>query len=221
MAVRPHMDPNHGKCGLKSSCAARTGSGFTLIETLVVLVISVGLVILMTALYRSVGLAAIALGGNDKEWLFQDQLRRQLRHGFAPPGKTARPISGKATQLLLLTWSGRQNGLAGRPVLAEYHYRPTTRDLVYRELDLPAWWSDFPANGHRLDRLASELNGVREHKLLTGIDGFGFRYHANGRAAIHWDDSVDVGEPAPLVEVQFERGVQHVKLLFRLRLTGG
>ena len=206
---------------MKSSCAARTGSGFTLIETLVVLVISVGLVVLMTTLYRSVGMAAIALGGNDKEWLFQDQLRRQLRHGFAPPGKTSQPISGKAGQLLLLTWSGRQNGLAGRPVLAEYRYRPDARELAYRELDLPAWWPDMSAGALQLDRLATELNGMREHRLLTGVDGFSFSYHSNGRVASVWNDPVDTGGPTPLVEVRFDRGVQPVKLLFRLRLRDG
>jgi prepilin-type N-terminal cleavage/methylation domain-containing protein len=206
---------------LKSSCAARTGSGFTLIETLVVLVISVGLVTLMTTLYRSVGMAAIALAGNDKEWLFQDQLRRQLRHGFAPQGKISQPISGKAGQLLLLTWSGRQNGLAGKPVLAEYRYRPAARELAYRELDLPAWWSDMSAGALQLDRLATELNGMREQSLLTGIDGFSFSYHSNGRVAPAWNDPVDAGGPTPLVEVRFDRGVQPVKLLFRLRLSNG
>lgn len=198
--------------------AAKAGSGFTLIETLVVLVISVGLVILMTSLYRSVGLAAVALGGNDKEWLFQDQLRRQLRHGFTLPGKSARPISGQATRLLLLSWSGRQNGLAGKPVLAEYRYRPDTRTLAYRELDLPAWWS---ADAVSLDRLAPELNAAREHTLLAGIDGFSFSYRANGGAVPEWRDSIDAGTPTPLIEVRFDRGVQPVKLIFRLRLTDG
>jgi len=210
-----------GKIGLKSSRTARTGSGFTLVETLVVLVISVGLVVLMATLYRVVGQAALALGGNDKEWLFQDQLRRQLRQSFAPISGTARPISGTASRLLLLTWSGRYNGVAGKPVLAEYRYRPEARDLVYRELDLPAWWSDFPPRGLRLEGQLSELNGKREHKLLTAIDAFSFGYVADGRIQNEWDGRVDAGHPPPLVEVRFERGVQRSRWLLRPRLSDG
>ena len=149
--------------------------GFTLIETLVVMVISVGLVAVMAILFRTVGHAAIALKGDNAEWAVQTLLRGQLTSGFHLPGQVW--IDGTGHQLTFLTWRSRINGLDGQPVVAQYRYEPAERALTYREAPLPAWW-DNP-NFPDLTRLSSELATAPSVKLINAIESLEFKFLAS------------------------------------------
>lgn len=149
-------------------------SGFTLIETLVVMTISIGLVVLMAMLFRSVGLAAIVLKGDDREWIVQTLLREQLSRGFNLPNKTW--IEGSAHQLTFLTWKSRITGLEGKPVIAQYRFEPGARALNYREAVLPAWWGDRPWPA--LNQLAADLEAAPPVKLLGTVDALSFNFIA-------------------------------------------
>lgn len=189
--------------------------GFTLVETLVVLVISVGLVAIMTSLYRSVAHAAMALGGNKQEWAFQEQLRDQLRHGFTLPGGKSGALFGEGRRLVFLTWKSRITGFDGKPVVADYRYDPQARSLSYREAPLPAWWEDNSAlNESR--RLSALVQEVTEKPLVSGVEAAAFSFFPSGaaisRETIGADDWSESGLPG-LIVVQFMRN-QHDHMLW-------
>ena len=157
--------------------------GFTLVEILVVLVISVGLVALMATLYRSVGQAAKALRTDNSGLMLQLVMREQLLNGFgfAIPGSTpassqvAVPwISGSAHELYFLTWRSRSRGTLGKPVLAHYRCDPDERILAYRERELPAWWGSqkFPDVRQQI----GDLQNIPFEKVVTGLGDCRFDY---------------------------------------------
>jgi prepilin-type N-terminal cleavage/methylation domain-containing protein len=154
--------------------------GFTLIETLVVLLISAGLIVTMALLYRTVAHAALALEGDDKDWKTHILLRQQLRYSFTLPDPGQRTLAGETTRLSFLTWYGRINQFDGRPVIANYHYDPAKRMLYYRELDLPAWWT---ADQSAID-LPALLRSVEQETpivLLQGVGSLEMRYLPGGK----------------------------------------
>jgi prepilin-type N-terminal cleavage/methylation domain-containing protein len=183
---------------------ARKAPGFTLIETLVVLVISVGLVVLMSLLFRSVGHAALALRGGNPEWAVQARLREQLANGFTLPGQAW--LSGDRRELTFLTWKGRMAGLDGKPVVAQYRFDPTERALTYRELPLPAWWdgTKFPS----LSQLAADLNAAAPVKLMGGVDELDLAFvppDAVDLDARNWQPSWQQTPAPKLVVLKFNR----------------
>jgi prepilin-type N-terminal cleavage/methylation domain-containing protein len=164
---------------------ARPARGFTLIETLVVLTISVGLVALMAALYRAVAQAAVALRGGNPEWALQITLREQLANGVGGPKRTW--LGGDRGELTFLTWKGRAAGFAGPPVVAQYICDAAANEMQYREAALPPWWGDpLPAS---LGQLATDLRAQPAVKLVGNIGECDFAYHAADAPASgqgHW-----------------------------------
>lgn len=157
---------------MKPATSRRPASGgFTLIETLVVMVISVGLVILMALLYRSVGQVALSLRGGNPEWAVQTLLRNQLAHGLKLPGQAW--VTGDGRELTFMTWNSRITGLEGKPVIAQYQFDPAKRTLNYREAPLPAWWGDTPLT---LSKLAADLKGVAPITLMGAVGSMDFNF---------------------------------------------
>lgn len=158
---------------------ARTKSparGFTLIETLVVMAISVALVIMMTGLFRVVGNAFIAIGGDDEEWRLQTLLRDQLRNGHVTQ---TRPefLAGDRDEITLATWKGRRFGFDGQPVIARYRFNAQNRSIDYQEAALPDWWSaqTRPQDLRQLSYLLDQEPGTAH--LVRGVDSVEFAYY--------------------------------------------
>jgi prepilin-type N-terminal cleavage/methylation domain-containing protein len=161
----------------------RRPQGFTLVETLVVLVISVGLVALMATLLRSVGQAAKVLRTDNSGLMLQLVMREQLLHGvgLAAPGNTptgpqvALPwVGGDDNELYFLTWRSRDQGTGGKPVLAHYQCDRAQRALIYREQALPAWWVEpFPS----LQRQVADIRAQPASKMIGGLDDCRFGYY--------------------------------------------
>jgi prepilin-type N-terminal cleavage/methylation domain-containing protein len=150
----------------------RLEKGFTLIETLVVLVISVGLVITMGLLFRAVAHTTLILRGSNDEWALQTRLREQLRHILTLPGEP--PLSGDQKEVTFTTWKSQRDGHAGKPVIAQYRYEAAERSVYYRENELPAWWSKAP----KFAEIRSQLAQAPETRLASGIDDLRFEFIA-------------------------------------------
>jgi len=148
----------------------RRREGFTLIEILVVLVISVGLVITMALLFRTVARTTLILRGSNDEWGLQTQLREQLRHILVVPGEP--PLSGDRKELTFTTWKSQRDGHRGKPVIAQYRYEASERIVYYRESEMPAWWRQPP----RFVEIRSQLAKARETRLAAGIDDLQFQF---------------------------------------------
>jgi type II secretory pathway pseudopilin PulG len=148
----------------------RSAGGFTLIETLVVLVISVGLVITMSLLFRAVAQTTLILRGGNDEWALQSRLREQLRHLLTLPGEV--PLSADPKEITFTTWKGQRDGHSGKPVIAQYRYAAGERIVFYREVELPAWWPVPP----KFSELRSRLEQAPETRLAAGIDELRFQF---------------------------------------------
>lgn len=149
--------------------------GFTLIETLVVLAVSVLLVTLMTGLYRTIGKAYLALGDDSSEWQLQTLLRDQLRNGHVT-ARRRQFILGDNNELLIATWLGRINGRDGPPVLAHYRFDSARRGITYQETDLPAWW-EIDGDPENLSLLRQRYAAGDDSRLLVnGVETLEISY---------------------------------------------
>jgi prepilin-type N-terminal cleavage/methylation domain-containing protein len=195
--------------------------GFTLIEVLIVLVICAGLVALMTGLYRSVGLSALALRSAGHEWSVQQQLRHQLLHLFSTPAIAGRQVEGGASELSLLTWQSRASGSTGKPVLAKYRYDASNRVLYYQEQTLSAWW---PNAAFDISQVRYQALQATEGKLLSAVEELSFRFlppDATDIRTAQWRPSWDEEGVPRLVELRFTRAGRGYTLLFETRSADG
>ncbi len=156
----------------------RRGRGFTLIETLVVLVISVGLVITMGLLFRAVAQTTLILRGSNDEWSLQTRLREQLRHILTLPEETS--LSGDRQQITFATWKSQRDGHAGKPVISQYRYEATERSVYYRENELPAWWPKAP----KFADIRARLEQAPEARIASGIEELRFEFIAAEAASL-------------------------------------
>lgn len=198
--------------------AAHTQNGFTLIEIMVVLIISVGLIVLMSGLYRAVGNSAIALRGGRQEWALQHQLREQLAHIFRIPDNTFESVSGETTEIYLTSWHGEKAAADGRPMLAYYHYDSHERTLYYQEHPLPPWWSPVD-----IALLKKEVRTTPEKKLLTGVEELTFSYlpmpNLPASALATPDSQWRKVEMPGLIQVKFIKAGRHFSFWLDTRVT--
>jgi Tfp pilus assembly protein PilV len=184
--------------------------GFTLLETLVVMVISVALVAMMTGLFRVVGSAFIALGGDEEEWRLQNLLRDQLRNGHVTQ---ERPqfLAGDRDEITLVTWKGRRFGFDGHPVVARYRFNAQNRSIDYQEVPLPDWWSPQTRSQELRDLTYLLDQEPTATRLVRGVENGEFAYypqrpenHGVASVANHW-----LGPAAPAaVVIHFSRAQQ-------------
>lgn len=157
---------------LKHPTRYRRPRGFTLIEILVVLVISVGLVITMALLFRAVARTTVLLRGSNDEWALQTQLREQLRHVLILRGEP--PLNGDQKEVTFTTWRSVRDRHNGKPVIAQYRYEASERIVYYRESEMPAWWPASPKTAENRLRLQK----AHETRLATGIDDLRLQFAA-------------------------------------------
>lgn len=203
--------------------ACRRESGFTLIEIMVVLVICLGLVALMTSLYRSVGKSAIALRGGHQEWAAQQQLREQFQHLAYMPGDRLQPVVGLGMELYLLDWQSKAASLDGKPVFVRYHYNSGERTLYYQEYPLPAWWENTLAARNAMPKDA-EILAAPSNKVLTGVEALSWSYlpaTAPDTRVLWWLNEWRQKEPPKLIQLQFSKSGHRYTVLFDTRVTHG
>lgn len=208
--------------------------GFTLIEILIVLSISVGLVMLMAILYRSTGQTMHSLRGIGKEWNLQHQLRQQLDHLMLDTNMGLVGLQGRQDTLYLTTWYSRQAGMAGKPVLALYRYNAARHSIDYAEWPLPPWWDAasalhsglLPDLAQLANRLAPTGSEGDTSTLVSGIVAFHLRYHPaqlNNPDTRTWEDRWQPAqaELPTLVSIEIERNDAPFNLIAETRSVAG
>ena len=150
----------------------RCPGGFTLIEILVVLVISVGLVITMGLLFRAVAHTTLILRGGNDEWALQSRLREQLRHVLTLPDEAL--FRGDRNEVTFATWKSQRDGHTGKPVIVQYRHEPRERVVYYRESEFPAWWPTSP----KFAEIRLRLEQTPETRLASGIEDLRFQFIA-------------------------------------------
>ena len=204
---------------------ASPARGFTLIEILVVLTLSLGMVLTVTQLYRATGRTLQSLRGIDREWQLQHSLRSQARALYLVTDTPQLRLYGDDRQLILPTWQSRRTGRDGPPVLARYRYDSSQRSLYYQEIPLPPPWADDPS---QLDSqsLGQSLDQRHDTLLLNGMEEARFEYLANaedfssGRTWMNnWGS--EQAQSAPLrARLSFERGGRRYEFWLPLNAQG-
>lgn len=197
--------------------------GFTLIEILVVLLLCLGIVAIITQVYRATGKTLQSLGGAEKEWYLQQDLRQQAHALLLDPQNPALKVEGHPQQLYLPTWQSRRTGRDGKPVLARYTLDQGARTLAYQEIPLPAWWSPDKT---RLDTryLAQDMPVAADTILLRGLEDGQFSYLENAETfteAGNWTGTWEKDSPPQLIKLVFARGGRHYEFWLDLRTQGG
>ncbi len=217
---------------MRSANRQRSG-GFTLVEILVVVTISAGLVMLMAALYRSAGKTLHSLRGINKEWNLQHQLRQQLDRLLVQPELGLVGLQGRRDTLFLTTWYSRKAAMAGKPVLAVYRYNPIKRTIDYDEWPLPPWWEGQAPRGTLvpdLAQLVSRLAPVDAEQesatLASGIVAFRLRYYSPEVAnpdVRAWPENWQPTEPTlpSLVSIEIERADTSFDLIAKTYVLAG
>lgn len=188
---------------------------------MVVLVICVGLVTLMTGLYRSVGKSAVALRGGQQEWMMQRQLREQALHLFSLPKSEIQPVLGTPAEIYLTSWQSKAGGLDGKPALLHYFYDEKDRTLYYQEQPLPPWWSERK-NDLEMTRLQADMREAPRHKALTGAEDLTFSYlsaEAKEPRPERWLHEWHENAAPGLLQIQFLKAGKKYALWFEIRAT--
>jgi len=120
---------------------AGRAQGFTLLELIVVVVISAGLIAMLGLLYRQLIFTGEGLRSVDSDWNVQSFLRRQLLlrdSRFA----ALQLFTGTPDELRFVSRYSARFASSGPPVVAHLQFDPNDDVLRYTETIMPPWWSD-------------------------------------------------------------------------------
>jgi prepilin-type N-terminal cleavage/methylation domain-containing protein len=193
--------------------------GFTLIEILVVLVLSLGMVMTVTQIYRATGRTMISLKGGLKEWQLQDELRAQVRALILPKVASELQVKGSRSELYLPSWKSRQVGHNGKPVLARYTIDTSTRRISYQEIPLIPWWGSVTLGRNSTRYLADQMLRDQDITLLTGTEDAQFHYLGNAEDFNNpgaWQDNWEKPVPPQLIKLSFGRGGRNYEIWLEL-----
>ena len=126
---------------MKSCLPSVRQRGFTLLELIVVVVISAGLVAMLGLLYRQLIFTGESLRSVDSDWNVQQFLRRQLflrDDRFTSLGL----FIGTPDELRFVSRYSARFASSGPPVVSRYQYDPNTGILRYTEVVMPPWWNE-------------------------------------------------------------------------------
>jgi len=155
--------------------------GFTLLEVLVALALTLAVALAAGDLYRSVLRVATASSGLDVRWARENFARTQLATAERQRTEATALFVGEAERLVFITARSARHGFDGPPALVTYRFDPGARRVRYAEFALPPWWDrDEDALRRELsDRRAAGSAGYRA-TLVDDVDGWRFSYWDEG-----------------------------------------
>jgi len=177
--------------------------GFTLLELLVVVSVSIVLVAMLAGLYRMVGRTAVTLANAKGEWGAEQFLRRQYL--VVHPATLALDLfRGHKDALGFVSYRSARHGENGPPVLVRYEYEPSRKRLVYRERDLPPWWGEDARLSLR-QRLDAP-DAWWEDTAFYQVDGVDFRYLDSITNTLRWREQwEDKTSLPPVIQLDITR----------------
>ncbi len=187
-------------------------AGFTLVEVLVTLAISTGIVLLVTRVWQSVNQAGVILSSQGADWNAERFLRKQLLLALTEPN-AARLFEGGEDELMFVTRMSAAAGGEGAPVLAYYRYDAASRSLTYQERVAPPLWES--AGELRPARYRNDFSAERARAatLFAGLDVARFAYHSVD-ARETWRDAWRDRPVAPrLLRLELVRAGQEKKIV--------
>ena len=193
--------------------------GFSLVEMMVVMLISSGLVILLVKVFHSVDTASKILTESNYEKTFELFIRKQYLLSY----NNAESVSlFKASSNELMFVSGNSISMSdlGRPVLAHYQYDLDDAMLTYSERGLPPWWNEDSKRKITQSGIDQFEKLINKEIIIKDIDNLAFSYPENNMMTrIEWRNGwqhrnkipsvikITYQSNAQLEEILIERGV--------------
>ena len=171
--------------------------GFTLLELIVVVAISAGLIAMLGLLYRQMIFTGEGLKSVDSDWNVQQFLRRQLLlrdDRFAALGL----FTGIPDELRFVSRYSARFGSAGPPVVARLQFDPNDGALRYSEVNMPPWWNeDLDAFSIRSLLEVQDQDHLFQLDLMSRLQRFEISYF--DREANAWVDRWTAESGFPLL----------------------
>ncbi len=178
--------------------------GFTLLELIVVVVISAGLVAMLGLLFRQLIFTGEGLRSVDSDWGVQLFLRRQLLlrdERFA----ALQLFTGSPDELQFVSRYSARYASSGPPVVSRIQFDPNDGVLRYTETRMPPWWSDdLDAFSIRALLDSQDQGSLFQLDLMSRLQHFELGYF--DREANSWVDrwSAETGFPL-LIRLRLQR----------------
>jgi prepilin-type N-terminal cleavage/methylation domain-containing protein len=158
--------------------------GFTLLEMLVVVLLSLVLIGLLTTLYQMVGRTLITLQSHESSWIAEQFLRRQYL-AVHPATVDEDLFAGGPTSMSFVSRKSARYGEHGPPVWVRYRYVPAEGRLEYREHDLLPWWETEGANPFP-ERPSWDKRVWWEDTIFAGVQSAEFSYFSPDAQQVQW-----------------------------------
>lgn len=194
----------------------RFRNGFTLVELMVALLISTGIVIALTRIYQTVAGAAVIVRSQSSDWSFEQFLRKQGLHALPFLGKD-KPFVGEIDQCMFLTRYGAASASDGPPTVVHYRYDRYQRAVLYQEIRARPWWDEEMKPETGKDWL-QRMQGAPEKPrvALRGLDEAEFFYYQNDPRQ-PWINRWPTDAPQPsLVKLRYRRVGEVREIIFEL-----
>jgi prepilin-type N-terminal cleavage/methylation domain-containing protein len=187
-------------------------SGFSLLELLIVITISGALIVFISQLYRMVGDTANTLFSNNKQWLFERFIRKQL--WFLDRRFVQSDLfECRSQEMIFVSQYSAKYALSGPPVLTKYFYDDSLNTLFYTEAIIPPWWNDAAKNFRHSD-LFNTLSTQWKTTAITQVKDFKLSYFDGKK----WSNTCFPGTLFPvLIKLQFSKTGVAAELIMETR----
>lgn len=187
-------------------------TGFSLVEMIVVITISTGLVFLLVKLYQSVAHAGQIVGSRQSDWGAERFMRKQMLVSLVRANSRGY-FTGETDRLMFATRKSAAGSMEGWPVLAYYAFEPNARALTYRESPLLPDGQEATAPSPARQWQDFRLQTTPPAVILHGVENLRFGYHGP-LSTQKWQGAWNDPEPPTLVRVEYTKaGQEHVVLL--------
>jgi len=183
--------------------------GFSLVEMMVVMVISSGLVILLVKVFHTVDAASRILTESNYEKTLELFIRKQYLLSYSNTESLAL-FKANSNELMFVSSNSISQADLGGPVLAHYQYHPDDSLLSYSEYRLPPWWDENTKRKISSANIDQFIKLINKEPVIKDIDELSFSYpEQNMMAQIKWQNEWQHRNELPAVIKVTYRGRSH------------
>lgn len=188
--------------------------GFSLVEMMVVMLISSGLVILLVKVFHSVDTASKILTESNYEKTFELFIRKQFLLSYNN-AESVSLFKGNSNELMFVSANSIAMSDLGGPILAHYQYSLDDAELTYSEYRLPPWWDETSKRNITQSSIDQFEKLINKEVVIKGVDNLVFSYpEDNIMTRIEWRNEWQHRNNIPVViKITFQSNAQSEEIL--------